>query len=118
MGCKYGLVTSLNIFGKSLKNVQNHSLTKFLQVKKQTSYIVLLLKTKSLPAEIMAMERVVEYMFKVQKVPHIDFLEFHGKQANISKRCTKAKFCVPVGYKIWENGLVDGMQHTCFMMHH
>ena len=27
-------------------------------------------------------------------------------------------FCVRVGYKIWKNGLVDKMQHTCFMMHH
>ena len=53
-----------------------------------------------------------------QQVPHIDFLELHGKQAKRSKRHIKANFCVPVGCKIWKNGSVDGMQHTCFMMHH
>ena len=46
----------------------------------------LLLEMGSLSIEIMAMERVVEYMLKVQKVPRIDFLELHGKQAKRSKR--------------------------------
>ena len=52
-----------------LENVQKHFLTKFLQVKKQKSYILLLLETRSLPIETMTMERVVEYMLKVQKSP-------------------------------------------------
>ena len=42
MGWKYGAVASLNLCGKSLN---------------------------SLPIEIMAMERVIEYMLKVQKSP-------------------------------------------------
>ena len=53
---------------KEFENVQKHFLTKFLQVKKQTPY-TLLLETGLLPIEIMAMERVVEYMVKVQKSP-------------------------------------------------
>ena len=54
---------------KAFENVQKHFLTKFLQVKKQTPYTLLLLETGSLPIEIMAMERVVAYMFKVKKSP-------------------------------------------------
>ena len=53
---------------KEFENVQKHFLTKFLQVKKQTPY-ALLLETGSLPIEITAMERVVQYMIKVQKCP-------------------------------------------------
>ena len=34
---------------------------------------------------------------RFKKVPHIDFLELHGKQAKTSKRCIKAKFCVSAG---------------------
>ena len=52
---------------KEFENVQKHFLTKFLQVKKQTPYT--LLETGSLPIEILTMERVVEYMLKVQKCP-------------------------------------------------
>ena len=71
---------------KEFENVQKHFLTKFLQVKKQTPYTLLLLETGSLPIEIMAMERVVEYMLKVQKSPsHQQLLELHGKQAKRSK---------------------------------
>ena len=55
---------------------------------------------------------------RFKKVPLIDFLELHGKQAKKSKRRMKANFCVPVGCKSQKNGLVDGMQDTCFMMHH
>ena len=84
---------------KEFENAQKHFLTKFLQVKKETPYTLLLLETGSLPIEI-------------KNVPHIDFLEFHGKQAKRSKRRIKAKFCVPVGCKIWKNGLVDEMQYT------
>ena len=82
---------------KEFENVQKHFLTKCLQVKKQKSYTFLLLDTGSLPIEIMTMEKVVEYMHKIQKSPHIDFLELHGKHEKRSKRRIKAKFCVPVG---------------------
>ena len=54
---------------KAFENVQKHFLTKFLQVKKQTPYTLLLLETGSLPIEITAMERVVQYMLKVKKCP-------------------------------------------------
>ena len=46
----------------------------FLQVKSQTPYMLLLLETRSLPIEIMAMERVVAYMLKVQHKPSSDRL--------------------------------------------
>ena len=58
------------------------------------------------------------FFLRFKKVPHIDFLELHGKQAKRPKRRIKAKFSVPVGCKIWKNGFVYGMQHTCFMIHH
>ena len=54
---------------KEFENVLKHFLTKFLQVKKQTPYTLLLLEMGSLPIEIMAMEMVVEYMDKIQKSP-------------------------------------------------
>ena len=54
---------------KEFENVQKHFLIKFLQVKQQTPYVLLLLEIGSLPIEIMAMERVVEYMLKVKRVP-------------------------------------------------
>ena len=41
------------------ENVQKHFLTKFQQVMKQMLATLLLLETRSLPIEIMAMERVV-----------------------------------------------------------
>ena len=53
---------------KEFENVQKHFITKFLQVKKETSN-TLLLKMGSLPIEIMVMERVVEHTLKVQKSP-------------------------------------------------
>ena len=46
-------------------------------------------------------ERVVEDMLKVQKVPHVDFLDSHGKQEKGSKRHIKTIFCVLIGCKIW-----------------
>ena len=69
--------TSVSLWGgsiskstwKEFENVQKLFLTKFLQVKKQMPYTLLLLETGSLPIEIMAVERVVAYMFKVQKSP-------------------------------------------------
>ena len=54
---------------KEFKNVQTHFLTMFLQVTKQIIYTLLLLDTVSLPIEITAMERVVEYMLKGSKEP-------------------------------------------------
>ena len=54
---------------KEFENVQKQFLTKFLQVKKQTPYTLLLLETRSLPIEVMAMERVGEDMPKVLKTP-------------------------------------------------
>ena len=54
---------------KEFENVKAHFLTKFLQVKKQMLCTFPLLKTMSLPIQIMAMERVVEYKLKIQKGP-------------------------------------------------
>ena len=68
----YRVAASPNLLGKSLKTFINISLTKFFEVKKQMSYA--LLETGSLPIEINANERVVEYI-KFKRVPHIDVLE-------------------------------------------
>ena len=54
---------------KDFENFQKCFLTKFLQVKKQMSYTLLVLETGALPIEIMAMERVVEYVHEVLKSP-------------------------------------------------
>ena len=56
----------------------------FLEVKKQMVYTLLGTRI-SVPIEIMAIQWVVEYMFKVQKVSHMDFLELHGNKKNYSK---------------------------------
>ena len=60
----YGVVGSLNQLRKSLKMSKSTFLQKFLQVKKQMSY-TLLLETRSLPIDFMAMKKVVEYIHKV-----------------------------------------------------
>ena len=65
-GWKSGAVASLNLRGKRLKMSKNIFLQSFY---KQTPYTLLLLERGSLPIEIMAMERVVAYMFKVKKSP-------------------------------------------------
>ena len=54
---------------KDFENVQKRFLTNFLQVKTQTPYMLLLLESGSLPIEVMGMERVVEYMLKMQQNP-------------------------------------------------
>ena len=53
---------------KEFENVQKIFLKKFIQVKKQTLY-TLLLEMRSFPVEIMTMERVIKYMLKVPKSP-------------------------------------------------
>ena len=70
-GVKYEVVSWLSMLGNTLKSVQKHVFTKFLQFKKQTPHTLLFLEKGSLPSEIKVMER-----FK--KAPHIDFLELHG----------------------------------------
>ena len=69
------VVASLNPFGEEFEHVQKHFLAKFLQVKKKTPYTPsYFLRRDHFP--FMAMEKVVER--KVQKVPHINFLEMRG----------------------------------------
>ena len=64
-----------------------------------------LLETRSLPIEIMAMERVVKYMLNVQKVHYINFQDSHEKQAKSSKR-HKENFVFPLntryGNMVWK----------------
>ena len=72
-------------------------------------YVLLLNRNKSLPIEIVAMERVVEYIFKVQKSSIIRFSRIAWEVK------AKAKFWLQVVCNIWRNGLEDGMQHTYFM---
>ena len=57
---------------KEFENVQMYFLAKFLQVKKQTSY-TLFHEMGSLPIKIMAIERVIAYIFRSKKVPYIHF---------------------------------------------
>ena len=56
---------SVNNFKMKIMLVKTEN-TYAYRVKKQMSYTILL-ETKSLPIEIMSMERVVEYMLKVYK---------------------------------------------------
>ena len=60
----YKVVTSLILFG----NVQKQLITKFIMVNKQMSFIIVL-EMGSLLVRTMAMERVVEYMLRVQIKP-------------------------------------------------
>ena len=51
------------------------------------------------------MERVIVYMLKAQKTPHIKFLKLHKNQINIFKRHTKTKFGLLNGCQERRNGL-------------
>ena len=62
-GVKYEVVSWLSMLGNTLKSVQKHVFTKFLQFKKQTPHT--LLEMGPLPIKITTMERVVKYMCKV-----------------------------------------------------
>ena len=62
---------------------------------------LLVLEMGSLPIKIVAMERVVKHMFKVQEsLVHFDFLESRRCMQKIFKRRKKAKFYILVGYNI------------------
>ena len=57
---------------KEFESVQKHFLTKLLHlVKKQMTFTLLLPKMGSLPNQIMAMERVIEYMQPFRQLPRI-----------------------------------------------
>ena len=66
MGWKYGVITSLNPLGKSLK-IFIRKYTKFLQFKNQMPHTLLFLEMISLFIDIMIMEWVIKYMLHVQK---------------------------------------------------
>ena len=98
---------------KEFENVQKHFCN--LRNKHHTpSY----LRRDHLPLRTWPWKGLSNTCLGFKKVPHVNFLEVHGKQAKISKRHIKVECFVPVGCKIWQNGLVDGVQHTCFMMHY
>ena len=84
---------------KEFETVQKRFLMNFLQVKSQTQYMFLLLETGSLPIEIMAMERVVAYMLKVQHSPSDRLPKIAGQLLRRSERHTKANFYVLVGWR-------------------
>jgi hypothetical protein len=59
--------------------------------------------------EVMTVERVVSYILTAQ-------LLRIGKQAKRSERQKMMRFCILVGWKLYKNGLENGMQHKYFMM--
>ena len=115
MGWKYGMVASLNLLGKSLKMSKKYC-ESFNKLRNNNIYPP--------PWDRITSHRDHSHgkccwiHTQGSKKSYINFRELHGNQAKRSKRRIKAKFCVPIGYNIWKNGLVDGMQHTCFMIHH
>ena len=70
---------------KEFEKVQKHFLTKFLQVNKQTLYILLLLETRSLPLTSWSYEGLSNTCLSFKKVPHIDFLNCIGSKENYLK---------------------------------
>ena len=56
--------------------------------------------------EIMAIERVVEYMLKVHKSPSHKLSRIAWQASKNIQKTQTTKFCVPVKCKIWKNGLV------------
>ena len=78
MELKCGALTFLSLLVKSLKS-RKKNLMKILEVDQLTTYMFLLLETKSFPIKIMAIERLIEHMLKVTKCLHINFL---GSQSN------------------------------------
>ena len=63
--------------------------------------------------DIMTMERVIEYILKAQKPPHIDFISSHGRQAKRFERYIKTKFWILDRRKVWRNGLENETHHIC-----
>ena len=92
---------------KELEHVQKHFLAKFLQGKKQMLHTLLLHATWSLTIEIMTMERVIEYMIKVQKSPSHEHpwivWEASKNMQNIHKRkCLCSSWMQDMGYMVWK----------------
>ena len=118
MGWKYGVVLGSipKSTWKEFENVQRHFLTKFLQVKKQTSYT--LLDMGSIPIEIIAMERVVEYMLKVQKSVSHQLPRIVWEARKKSQKMHKSKKNCFGWMQDIEKWFGSGMQHTCYLMHH
>ena len=72
----------------------------------------------SLPTELMAMERVLEYMLKIQKTPSHRLPRIAWEASKKIQKMHKSKLLCSGWMQDMQNGLVDGMQHTWFMMHH
>ena len=111
-GVEYGVVTSLNLLGKSLKMSKSIFLQSFYKLRNKCPTPSSSLRQDHFPLRSRLWKGLFNTCLRFKNVPYIDFLELHGKQVKRSKRRIKAKYCVPVGCKIWKNGLVDGMQHT------
>ena len=102
---------------KEFENLQKHFLQSFYKLRNKR-HTPSFLRRDHLPLRSWSWKGLLNTCLRFKTVPCIDFLELHGNQAKRYKRRIKAKFCVPVGGKIWKNGLVDRMQHTCFVIHH
>ena len=69
MELKYRAKVSQSLLGKSLRKFKKCFTANFLQVKTQTPDMLLLYESRSLPIEVLGMERVVEYMLKMRQNP-------------------------------------------------
>ena len=76
---------------KEFESFQKHFHIKFFQVKTQTPYMLLLLESRSLPIEILGMQRIVAYMHKIQDIFLYQFPKIM-KQVKSFKRHTRAKY--------------------------
>ena len=111
------MIAFLHPLGKSLKMYKSIFLDSFFKSRNKHRTPLLLLETGSLPIEIMAMERVVEYMLKVQKSLLLKLIRIAWEASKRCNRHVKAAVCILVKCKIYKNVLEDETQHTCFMMH-
>ena len=102
-GVKYGAVASLNLRGKSLKMSKNIFLQCFYKLRNKHP-TPSSLRRACYPLRSWPWKGLLSTWLRFKKVPHIDFLELHGKQAKRSKIRIKAKFCVSDRCKIWKNG--------------
>ena len=85
---------------KEFENLQKHFLQSFYKLRNKR-HTLSFLRQDHFPLRSWSWKGLLHTCLRLKKVPHIDFLELHLKQAKRSKRCIKAKICVPVGCKIF-----------------
>ena len=101
---------------KEFENVQKLFLIKFLQVRTQTPYILLLLESRLYPIKVMGMEWFVAYMLKIHKNPPRQLSKVAWRVSKRALKLHKSKTLIFGWMEDSKNGLEYGMHYTCYIM--